>query len=142
MLRDKEIMMRFLTRILLLSVLCIGLMSCDDDQETIDSIIAGRSWTGDIGMVDEFGEPLISTFSFGYDGFGKETQYYEIDGVFYDSYRFQWLWEDSYSRNLILDYGRNGVSYMDNVRVSGGRMYGTFYIDDYSEGFDFVLYME
>lgn len=31
---------------------------------------------------------------------------------------------------------------MDNVRVSRGRMYGTFYIDDYSEGFDFVLYME
>lgn len=31
---------------------------------------------------------------------------------------------------------------MDNVRVSGDRMYGTFYIDDYSEGVEFVLYME
>lgn len=133
--------MKSLTKILFLIVLCIGLVSCDDEQEAIDAAIAGRSWTGDIGMVDRYGEPVISTFSFGFDGFGEEAQYY-LDGDFCDSYRFKWFWEDDYSRNLILDYGRDGISYMDDVRVSGDRMYGTFYMDDFSEGIDFVLYME
>ena len=41
---------------------------------------------------------VISTFSFGADGFGEEVQRYR-NGEYCDSFRFQWWWEDSYSRN-------------------------------------------
>ncbi len=133
--------MRLLSKIFFISILCIGLVSCEDDQEGIDNAIIGRSWTGDVGMVDEYGEPVLSTFYFGGDGFGKEEQYY-FDGVFYDSFRYQWLWEDGYSRNIILEYGRNGTSYMDNVRIVGDELWGTFYFREDSSGFDFKLYMD
>ena len=83
--------MKFLVQLFLLSVLCIGLSSCE----------------------------------------------------YYDSFRFQWWWEDSYSRNLVLDYGRyGGISYMDDVRVSGNQLWGTFFFSDDSPGFNFTLYME
>lgn len=133
--------MKLFTKLFLISILCIGLMSCEDDQEDVDYAIIGRSWTGDVGMVDDFGEPVLSTFSFGVDGFGEEHQFY-YDGMRYNTFRFQWLWEDGYSRNLILDYGREGISYMDNVRVSGNQLWGTFYFSDDSPGFDFTLYMD
>lgn len=61
--------MKFLVQLFLLSVLCIGLSSCEDDQDVVDSTIIGRSWTGDVGMLDDFGMSVISTFSFGADGF-------------------------------------------------------------------------
>jgi len=57
--------MKFLVQLFLLSVLCIGLSSCEDDQDVVDSTIIGRSWTGDVGMLDDFGMSVISTFSFG-----------------------------------------------------------------------------
>lgn len=38
--------MKFLVQLFLLSVLCIGLSSCEDDQDVVDSTIIGRSWTG------------------------------------------------------------------------------------------------
>lgn len=47
--------MKFLVQLFLLSVLCIGLSSCEDDQDVVDSTIIGRSWTGDVGMLDDFG---------------------------------------------------------------------------------------
>ena len=76
------------------------------------------------------------------DGFGEEVQRYR-NGEYYDSFRFQWWWEDSYSRNLVLDYGRyGGISYMDDVRVSGNQLWGTFFFSDDSPGFNFTLYME
>lgn len=133
--------MKLLLKIFLISVLCIGLTSCEDDQEEVDSAIIGRSWTGDVGMEDYDGEPVLSTFSFGADGFGEEVQYY-LDGVFCDKFRFQWWWEDGYNRNLILDYGKNGKSYMDNVRVIGDELWGTFYFSDDSPSFNFTLYMD
>ena len=80
--------MKFLVQLFLLSVLCIGLSSCEDDQDVVDSTIIGRSWTGDVGMLDDFGMSVISTFSFGADGFGEEVQRYR-NGEYYDSFRFQ-----------------------------------------------------
>ena len=53
--------MKFLVQLFLLSVLCIGLSSCEDDQDVVDSTIIGRSWTGDVGMLDDFGMSVIST---------------------------------------------------------------------------------
>lgn len=119
----------------------MGLVSCEDDQEEVDSAIIGRSWTGDVGMVDEYGEPVLSTFTFGSDGFGEEEQYY-LDGEFCDNFRYQWWWEDGYSRNIVLDYGINGISYMDNVRIVGDELWGTFYFSRDSSGFNFKLYMD
>ncbi|WP_291530496.1 hypothetical protein [Bacteroides sp. UBA939] len=129
-------------KLLLLCVLAIGLMSCDDDQSHIESVIVGRAWTGDIGMNADNDEPLFSTFRFDKDGFGEEHQYYFSDGDFYKRFRFQWMWENGYDNNLILDYGREGISYMDNVRVIGDELKGTFYLTDDSRGYDFVLEME
>ena len=57
--------------------LTMSLTSCeDDDQYSIESVIIGRAWTGDVGMNAENGEPIFSTFTFGGDGFGEEYQYY------------------------------------------------------------------
>ena len=53
--------MKFFVQLFLLSVLCIGLSSCEDDQDVVDSTIIGRSWTGDVGMLDDFGMSVIST---------------------------------------------------------------------------------
>lgn len=123
-------------------ILTLSFTACDDDdQYDIESVIVGRSWTGDVGMNDEFGEPLFSTFTFGADGFGDEFQYYISDGHLYDSFRFMWYWEDRYSNNLVLDY--NGtVSYMDDVRVIGNELRGTFYFTHDSPGYIFNLEME
>lgn len=129
-------------KILLLSIICIGFTSCEDDQDGIESAIVGRFWTGDLGMSAENGEAIFSTFRFGIDGFGEEKQYYELDGEFYRKYRFQWWWEDRYNRNMILDYGKYGISYMDDIRVSGNQLWGRFFLEDGSRGFDFTLYME
>lgn len=60
--------------------LTMSLTSCeDDDQYSIESVIIGRAWTGDVGMNAENGEPIFSTFTFGGDGFGEEYQYYSYD---------------------------------------------------------------
>lgn len=64
------------------------------------------------------------------------------DGKLYDHFRFQWMWKDGYNNNLVLDYGRAGISYMDDVFVTGNRFRGTFYLSADSPGFDFVLEME
>ena len=54
-------------------VLTLSLASCDDDdQYSIESVIIGRAWTGDVGMNADNGAPLFSTFTFGGDGFGEE----------------------------------------------------------------------
>mgnify|MGYP000024507772 FL=1 len=52
------------------------------------------------------------------------------------------MWEDGYNNNLVLDYGRAGISYMDDVFVTGNRFRGTFHLSADSPGFDFVLEME
>lgn len=124
-------------------MLVLGLISCEDDEQySIESAMMDRAWTGDVGMDADNGEPLFSTFFFGSDGFGEEYQYYVSDGALYEHYHFQWFWEDSYHNNLVLDYGREGTSYMDNVWVTGRRLGGTFFVTGDSNGFDFVLEME
>lgn len=48
----------------------------------------------------------------------------------------------TYNRNLVLDYGTNGISFMDDVRVYGDRLSGIFYLSDNAPGFNFELRME
>ncbi|ADV44514.1 hypothetical protein [Bacteroides helcogenes] len=134
--------MRLFTRIFLVMMLCIGLASCEESQESIESAIVGRSWTGDVGVNADNGEALFSTFTFGTDGFGTESQYYSSDGEFYKSYRFQWYWEDGYNTNLVLNYGAYDISYMENVSIGGGKLWGTFYLSNNAPGFNFTLRME
>lgn len=129
-------------KLMLLAVLLVGLTSCEDDQYEVESVFIGRAWTGDVGLDADNGEAVYSTFVFGTDGFGDEYQYYSRDGVPYKRFRFQWEWEDDFNRNLVLDYGKAGVSFMDNVRIVGSQMRGTFYLYDGARGFDFVLDME
>ena len=129
-------------KILLILMLAVGFASCEDDQGEIEYVITGRAWTGDVGMNADNGEALFSTFEFGLDGFGVETQFYASDGALYDQYRFRWYWGDSYNRNLVLDYGTNGISFMDDVRVYGDRLSGIFYLSDNAPGFNFELRME
>lgn len=135
--------MRKYLSILFLVILTLGLTSCEEDDEyDLESIFIGRAWTGDVGMNADNGEPLFSTFTFDGDGFGEEYQYYLSDGLLYDHFRFQWYWEDNFNRNLVLDYGRIGISYMDDVRITGNRMYGIFYLSDDAVPFEFRLEME
>ena len=129
-------------KILLILMLAVGFASCEDDQGEIEYVITGRAWTGDVGMNAHNGEPLFSTFEFGNDGFGVETQFYASDGLLSDQFRFQWYGEDSYNRNLVLNYGKNGISYMDDVRIYGDRITGAFYLSDDARGFNFELRME
>ena len=108
--------MRKFLNILFLMAFALSFASCEgDDQYDVESIFIGRAWTGDVGMNADNGEPLFSIFTFWGDGFGEEYQYYSFDGALYERFHFQWYWEDHYNRNLVLDYGRAGISYMDVV---------------------------
>ena len=126
--------------LLLMLTLLVGFTSCEDD-EYLEERMFGRVWVGDVGMNAVNGRILYSEFTFDPDGFGEEYQFFR-NRELYDHFRFQWYWEDRYSNNLVLDYGRNGTSYMDNVDIYRGVMTGIFYLTGDSEGFPFTLEMQ
>ena len=126
--------------ILMMLTLLVGFTSCEDDED-LEEQMFGRIWAGDVGMSAVNGRYIYSEFTFDPDGFGEEYQYYR-NGDPYDHFRFQWYWEDRYSNNLVLDYGRNGISYMDDVNIRRGLMTGIFYLTGDSEGFPFTLEMQ
>ena len=126
--------------LLLMLTLLVGFTSCEDDED-LEERMFGRVWVGDVGMNAVNGRILYSEFTFDPDGFGEEYQFFR-NGELYDPFRFQWYWEDRYSNNLVLDYGRNGTSYMDNVDIYRGVMTGIFYLTGDSEGFPFALEMQ
>ena len=126
--------------LLLMLTLLVGFTSCEDDED-LEERMFGRVWVGDVGMSAGNGRILYSEFTFDPDGFGEEYQFFR-NRELYDHFRFQWYWEDRYSNNLVLDYGRNGTSYMDNVDIYRGVMTGIFYLTGDSEGFPFALEMQ
>ena len=128
-------------KILLCALLLINFAACTESEGELEYQIINRTWIGDIGMNAANGERIYSEFHFGADGFGEEYQYYWSDNQLYQRYRFQWYWEDRYNYNLVLDYGREGISYMDDVDVHHGHLTGVFYLDNYSGGFPFSLEM-
>ncbi|MDR0892811.1 MAG: hypothetical protein LBN24_09380 [Mediterranea sp.] len=130
---------RYVGALMLLALAVVGFSACESD-ETIEERLFGRVWSGSIGELDDNNVPLFSDFQFTPDGFGTEDVYYP-DGSWYDSYTFQWYWEDGYSNNLVLDFRRLGVSYMDNVYVGGRAMTGTYYYTNDSPGVPFRLQM-
>ena len=126
--------------LLLMLTLLVGFTSCEDDED-LEERMFGRVWVGDVGMNAVNGRILYREFTFDPDGFGEEYQFFR-NGELYYHFRFQWYWEDRYSNNLVLDYGRNGTSYMDNVDIYRGVMTGIFYLTGDSEGFPFALEMQ
>lgn len=126
--------------LLLMLTLLVGFTSCEDDED-LEERMFGRVWVGDVGMNAVNGRILYREFTFDPDGFGEEYQFFR-NRELYDHFRFQWYWEDRYSNNLVLDYGRNGTSYMDNVDIYRGVMTGIFYLTGDSEGFPFTLEMQ
>ena len=126
--------------LLLMLTLLVGFTSCEDDED-LEERMFGRVWVGDVGMNAVNGRILYSEFTFDPDGFGEEYQFFR-NRELYDHFRFQWYWEDRYSNNLVLDYGRNGTSYMDNVDIYRGVMTGIFYLTGDSEGFPLTLEMQ
>ncbi len=67
----------------------------------------------------------------------EEYQFFR-NGELYDHFRFQWYWEDRYSNNLVLDYGRKWNLLYDNVDIYRGVMTGIFYLTGDSEGFSML----
>lgn len=118
--------------------------SCDDDRHEyyIEDDMIGRTWTGNVGQFAENGEPTFSSFSFGRDGFGEEVQYYTSDGVFYAEYRFSWRRISRHTNDFLLDYGKFGISYMDDLEIYNGIMSGIFYLKESSTGYRFRLRVE
>lgn len=130
------------TRIVVILLLTLGFTACDEDEESVENAMIGRIWAGDIGMNGDFNEPIFSEFRFDGDGFGTEYQYYISDGAPYDNFRFQWYWENGYGRNLVLDYGKHGISFMDNVSIRGRFMRGVYFFENGDPGFNFTLEMQ
>lgn len=129
-------------KIILVAFLTLFVTSCEIEESSIESEIVGRSWTGDVGLNASNGEPIFSTFRFGADGFGTETQYYTRDGRFYQEYNYEWYWEPGYRNNLVLNYGRFGTSYMKDLQVYRGELSGYFYFAINDPSFFFQLKME
>ena len=109
--------------------------------DTGDDLTEG-AWAGDVGMTDDFGEAVYSVFEFYPGGRGIETQFYMYDDAFYDKFSFFWEWRHGH-REIVLDYGHLGISYMDHLDFFGRTMTGVYYIDEYdSTGFPFRLHRE
>ncbi|MDR0939695.1 MAG: hypothetical protein LBN29_10185 [Mediterranea sp.] len=122
--------MRCTAAVMLLALIAVSFSACGPD-ESIEERLFGRSWAGDIGLNDEYGYSLYSVFQFLPDGTGWEYSYYQDNDERYNTYQFYWQW-DGRGTNIILDYGGNYVSYMENVYVGGGEMTGIYYNDYYS----------
>ena len=139
---DPKFMVKTPVKLLLLLVVSALAFSSCEDEDSVENAMIGRVWAGDVGLNADNMAPLYSVFEFGADGFGTESQYYQSNDFPYKQFRFQWYWESGYDRNLVLDYGNFGISYMDNVYISGFYMTGIFYFDSQSEGFEFSLDMQ
>jgi len=131
-------MKRYL-KVLLVCLCTITMVGCTETQDGIENAIIGNTWAGKVGMKTTYGEDLYSVFFFNAQGFGTETQYVQDGNGIYAEFQFQWEWEDSTRPNLILNYGKLGISYMDNLSLIGNTLTGSFLLDEYSDGIPFIL---
>lgn len=143
-------------KILFSCLLVLSLSACEaddfyerdyDDRHLyeIERVLEGRHWTGDIGMDADNGEALFSTFCFDLHHRGVEIQYYQSDGFEYASCSFKWYTEFCPvcgASRIVLDYGPEGVSFMDDVYFRGSSFYGVFFLSRHDHGYDFKLRME
>lgn len=119
----------------LIAMLCFS--SCESDEERGFDIsgMYGKTWWGDMGFEDRYGETLYSyiTFTSGASsdhGVGIDEQCYYDDEP-YSTYRFDWEIRDGW---LYLYYSDGYKFIIEYPSVSGHYFYGT--TDD---GFDIKL---
>lgn len=119
----------------LIGTLCLS--SCESDEERGFDIsgMYGKTWWGDMGFEDRYGEPLYSyiTFSSGASsdhGVGVDEQCYYND-EWYETYKFDWKIRDGW----LYIYYEDGYRFIiEYPSVSGRYFYGTT-----EDGFDIKL---
>lgn len=114
-----------LVKILLLTILTIGMTSCGDDYYTDDYLrnsdekLCGKTWLEEYTTTE--GELCIHQIKFAKEGSGRETyQFYreeETRPYKENSYNFDWEWIDKDMENIEINYGGGDIIYFDNVWV-------------------------
>ena len=106
----------------------ISFSSCESDEERGFDIsgLYGKTWWGDMGFEDRYGEPLYSyiTFTSGAftdHGVGTEERCYYNDEL-YRVYKFDWEIQNGW---LYLYYSDGYTFIIDYPSVSGRYFYGT-----------------
>lgn len=132
------------TRALLLLVLVLGFTACQDEESIRDRLI-GRTWIGDLGFSDEYGDALESGLTFKSNGFGLDRQFYYVQSRRADfELEFRWILSGN---DLRLDYGtdRDGYPYpileIRGLYIDRDVLYGVLYVNGKYDG-DIELGME
>ena len=106
----------------------ISFSSCESDEERGFDIsgLYGKTWWGDMGFEDRYGEPLYSyiTFTSGAftdHGVGTEERCYHNDEL-YRVYKFDWEIQNGW---LYLYYSDSYTFIIEYPSVSGRYFYGT-----------------
>ena len=106
----------------------ISFSSCESDEERGFDIsgLYGKTWWGDMGFEDRYGEPLYSyiTFTSGAftdHGVGTEERCYHNDEL-YRVYKFDWEIQNGW---LYLYYSDGYTFIIEYPSVSGRYFYGT-----------------
>ena len=109
-------------------VAMLSFSSCETDEEKGFDISGryGKTWWGDMGFTDDYGEPLFSyiTFTSGASsdhGVGVDKQCYYNDEV-YETSKFDWEIRDGW---LYLYYEDGFQFIIEYPSVSGHYFYGT-----------------
>lgn len=123
-----------------LTAIAAGFSGCEDsDGDSVYDTIIGRTWSGDLGFVQENRYPLQSNVTFQSDGFGVDELRYADNGEYLDTLNIQW---SVYIDKITINYGT--VDYpreLRNVYIRNGRLTADLYIDGHYEGVT-NLYMQ
>lgn len=126
--------------ILMVLMLSIGFISCEDDESLFDEVV-DHTWVGDLGFFsdDRYQDHLESGIYLGPDGFGDDRLCYYDTGEPYGTIKLKWSVGGG---AIYLDYGNVAAPReLRNVYVNRGRLSASLYID--GRYYDEVeLYME
>ena len=119
-------------KILLLCILAIGFVSCEDEYYTDDYLrnsddkLCGKTWVDEYAI--EGNEFCIHQLKFAKDYSGREVfQFYrngENRPYKENSYTFDWKWTDAAMENIEINYGGGDIIYFDNVWVREHNLQG------------------
>lgn len=132
------------TKALMLLVLILGFSACQDEESIRDRLV-GRTWVGDLGFSDQYGDALESGLLFKSNGFGLDKQFYYVQTRRADfELEFRWILSGN---DLRLDYGTNHDGYpypileIRGIYIDRDVLYGILYVNGKYDG-DIELYME